>query len=123
MNFNTLHLSWGGKEYHIPADQVMKAIARVEETVTFGELAEMLSTGRLKFAKISQAYATFLRYAGAMVTDEEVFFVLFPRGSADVLNEAMGKLYTLIVMMSPPMSVVDLKKVDAAGKPPAATQH
>lgn len=119
--FEDIHLEWQGKKYTIPADDVLKCIARVEDVVSVGEVAEMLTSGRLKFAKIAKAYATFLRYAGARVKDEEVFVSIFPsmNGGADILAMCLSRLELLMKLMSPPESL--LSKLDS-GKD-AATTH
>lgn len=65
-----IRLTFKDQEYLIPADRAFRAGAAVEDVVS---LAEIASWGaRPRFFKISEAYGTLLRFAGADVTDEEV---------------------------------------------------
>jgi len=108
--FKEVALSWGGQEYTVPADKVMRLIAIVEDIITLEEL--VASSGR-KRVKISEAYAAALRYAGCRVTDEDVYASLFSADSAEVTVTAINGL---LMMMVPPAQIV----ADDAKKKPAA---
>jgi hypothetical protein len=49
----------------------------MEDVLTFSELQSYFSRGTPPFAKLSMAYACLLRFAGAQVTDNEVFARMF----------------------------------------------
>ena len=84
--FQPIKLSWRGKAFAIPAERVLGAIASIEEVATFPEIIRMVS-GTPNMSKIARAYGAVLRYAGAVVDDEEVYEGMFQPGSthAEVL--------------------------------------
>lgn len=94
--FEDVTLKWAGVEYTIPADGMMKAIMLIENHVSF----EDLSTNRqhLKRAAVSCAFASVLRYAGAKVTDEEVYVGMFKQG---IKNTTRGAVEALLLMIVP----------------------
>ncbi len=98
--FEPIVLTWAGREYEIPADQVMRAIAKVEDILSFVQIARAFQERDLPLVKISQAYAAALRHAGARVTDEEVYGALFV--GDDLQSLAIKALQTLQLMMIPP---------------------
>lgn len=120
--FEDIKIEWDGDEYVVPSNRVMGAIARVEEFVTLKELSEFSQKPEgAKYAKLSQAYATLLRYAGAKVEDEEVYEAMFPKNSAD--EDFRARLYAalggLLKTMLPPRSLsvtVEEGAVAVAGK-------
>jgi hypothetical protein len=109
MIFEPVTITWAGSDYKIESDKVMGAIATAEEVVTLSELAEMLQSGRLAFSKIATAFASVLRYAGARVTNEEVYAGMFGEDK----SSAMQSLSMLLGMMVPPTAI-------SQGKPQAA---
>jgi hypothetical protein len=98
MIFDDIVLKWGGVEYTIKSDEVMGAIARVEEIVTLQELASYVQTGKTPMSKLAMAFGSVLRYAGATVKDQEVYAGMFEQ---DGQNNAVMSLSTLLSMMIP----------------------
>jgi hypothetical protein len=92
--FEPVSLSWGGIEYSIPANRMMRAIAKVEEVITLQQLG---NPDAVPMAKISMAYGTLLRYAGAPVTDEAVYEAMFVDGA----STPMTATQTLLTLMLP----------------------
>lgn len=123
--FEDITLGWDDKKYVIPSDRVMGAIARVEEHVTMRELAEYASSpSGSRFARVSMAYASLLRYAGAQVTDEEVYKKLTKVFTGDDKKDnsapvIYAAVFGLLSLMLPPDSMRDLG--DSAGKGEAPT--
>ena len=101
MIFEPITITWAGSEYKIESDRVMGAIATIEEVVTLSELAEMLQSGKLAFSKIARAFASVLRYAGASVSNEEVYSAMFGEDK----SSAMQSLSMLLGMMVPPTAI------------------
>lgn len=114
--FEPVELSWAGRDFTIPSDRVMGAIAVVEEVVTLAELAGMQETNKISLSKIAKAYASLLRYAGAQVTWEEAYKSMFTGGQ----QNAVAAVSVLLYMMIPPKSI-DLGTSGTApvGKKPA----
>jgi len=110
--FKEIKIGFGGKEYTIPPDRVMGAIGRVEGVITMGEVAAMAQSPKsdLKLSRLASAYGELLRYAGADVSDDQVYVGMFGDGGAVAVTVALTEL---LALMMPPDA---LKK--AQGKPP-----
>lgn len=110
--FEEFAVTWGGKEYSIPADKVMGLIEVVEDHVTLEDLQ-----GGIKRAKLSAAFRAILNYCGARnVSQEEIYNVFFDREQAEMIT---GIITAIQVLMIPPEhlrgpEVEDTKKKDEA---------
>lgn len=89
--FNDIELVWGGKTYTIKSHRVMGAIAQMEEHITMTEMAAYSRRGTAPLARMCQAYAAMLKYAGARVTADEVYQVAMnlPEGQMTVYLTVM----------------------------------
>jgi len=96
--FEPYELRWRGTTYQIPANRMLGAIASAEEVITLAELARAMQQSAPPLTRIARAYGAVLRYAGAKVTDEEVYIGMFEDPGADVLAAASG----LLALMVPP---------------------
>lgn len=110
--FEEVRLSWKGKDYVIPANDVLRAIAKVEDVLTLGELGSARGDGRVPYAKLASAFGALLRHAGASVTDEEVYNDLFSGGPKDLPRSALAAIVTLQTLMIPPEHLRATKKAD-----------
>jgi hypothetical protein len=106
--FEEVGLRWAGEEYIVPSDKVMGLIEVIEDIIT---IEEMTRDG-IKRAKLSRAFSAALRYAGAKVTQEQVYESLF---GAEKLASTSGAVMGLLALMIPPSKVQEAKK--AEGKP------
>ena len=113
--FKPITLAWRGKKLTIAANRVMGAIARIEDYVTIVELQHYAAKKTLPMAKLAEAFAAVIEYAGGQVTAEEVYQDMFATGEAQ--QNAMAAINALMVMMVPPEAVAG--KVQAA-KPAVA---
>lgn len=102
MIFKPITMAWHGTEYTIPADEVLRCIAEVESVLTLGDIANMQARSRLALAKIAIAYGIALRFAGAQVSDEEVYAGMFKDAGAELQRRALGAIFTLQALMVPP---------------------
>jgi len=100
--FKPITLAWHGREYTIAPDAVLRCIAEVENVLTLGDLANMQARGRLSLAKLAIAYGITLRYAGAEVSDEDVYGGMFKDAGAELQRRAFGAILTLQALMVPP---------------------
>lgn len=100
--FEKITLAWEGKEYVIPPDQVMRCIAQVEDVLTLGEVFECAARQQVPVAKISAAFGLILRYAGARVSDDEIYARMFNVGEQQ--KRALEAVNTLLLLMVPPSS-------------------
>jgi len=111
--FDTVTLTWKGKDYVIPPHHTLRAIARVEEVITIQELIQYGQRGTAPVAKLAQAFASVLRFAGASVTDEEVYAGMFSGDSSPAsIPVAIQSLLSMMV----PKEVPKLQGVPG-GKP------
>lgn len=80
----------------------MGAIARIEDVLTLKEIHDAASMrGTVKLARVASAYGAVLRYAGAKVTDEEIYSGMFG-GEGAGQQRITESLTTLLAMMIPP---------------------
>lgn len=100
-NFEDVHLEWNGQKYTIRKERVLKAIARIEDVVTMVELQRFWERQTTPMAKIAMAYGSVLRYAGAKVTDDEVYIGMFGAEGTSA-DQVVLSINNLIEMMVPP---------------------
>jgi hypothetical protein len=101
-------LVWKGTEYRVEAREVLPLIAKVEDVITLGELVDASNTGKVPIAKLSKAFGVALRYAGAKVTDDEMYAGMF---SGEKLSAVRMSIMALIGMMVPPEALQDKEPV------------
>ena len=92
--FEPVTLGWKGEEKTIPANQVMRLIAKIESEVSLQELTQ---EGGPPMVKTAMGYAVALSYAGFSVDAEQVYESLF----SDPGN-ATAAVTGLITLMMPP---------------------
>ena len=102
--FDDVKIKWDGKEYTIPSNRVMPLIERIEDHVSFGDLAGK----KPKIGKIASAWAEVLRYAGASVSDEQVYADMFKSATSGQIHTAISGL---LMIMVPPEALQ--KKTDS----------
>lgn len=103
--FDDQKFGWREREYAVPANRVLGAIARVEDVVTLQELAEFANKKRAPLGKLSQAYGAVLRYAGADVSDDDVYAGMFGSGATQL--QVVQAVFALINMMVPRSAVAN----------------
>lgn len=115
--FEEVKVSWKGQEAAIPANGVLRAIAKVESVITVGELGALSISGAPKpLSRIAMAYGLLLRHAGIKVDDDDIYNEMFASGGATAL-QASALINTLISLMVPPAHL----KEEPAKKDEAAT--
>lgn len=116
--FEDVELQWKGVTYRLAGDsQIMRALAAVEDHVTFAELAQGQTKGSVPLAKLAGAYACLLRHAGARLTDAEVYAGMWEGGAdANAIAQAIG---TLMELMIPPAALQEAE----AGNAPAPAKR
>lgn len=110
--FDEVGLSFGGVEYVVKSDRVMGLIEVIEDIIT---IEEMMRDG-IKRAKLSRAYASALRYAGANVTHEQVYESLF---GDEKITATSAAVMGLLSLMIPPSKIKEAQQ-STVGKPQAA---
>jgi hypothetical protein len=92
--FEDISLTFGGDEFTIKGNQVMKLIAQIEDVISLQEL-----TSQPKLSKLAEAYALAINYAGGKVMIDEVYASLFGDGGSE---NVQNSITNLIMMMIPP---------------------
>lgn len=102
--FDPIELEWRGRTYPIPPRKVLGAIARVEEHLTFAELLAFGGRNTVATARLALAYGALLRYAGADVSDEDVYEGMFAAqvSAAESADAIVTAVALLMSMMIPP---------------------
>ena len=112
--FEDVKLEWDGKEYTIPSNRVMGLIERIEDHLSFSDLLSK----NPKIGKIAGAWAEALRYAGAAVSDEQVYAEMFRGATTGQIKTAV---FGLMEIMVPPQHIQ--KKTDnGAQKKPSGPE-
>src|SRR5262249_36866293 len=99
--FEDIRLEFGGREYVIPANRVLPAIARVETVVTMHELTRDAMNNTFNLSRVAQGFGALLRFAGAKVTDDDIYFSMFG-GVVPDPAKAVAALNQLFFVMVPP---------------------
>lgn len=97
--FEDVSFTWQGETKTIPSNRILRAIAAVEEIITIVELSKYTSAEAIPMGRIAQAYGTLLRFAGFVVTDEEIYVSMFGEESAKSIPAA---IHGLLAVMIPP---------------------
>lgn len=125
--FKDVSIAWDGVTYTIPAKRVLTCVAMVEDVLTLDELFKFIGArNTVPFAKLARAFGIMLRYAGAKMTDDEIFAGMLDGMSQEEKQQAaMHGVQTLLMMMLPPKHLQMLEEGDAkpAGKEPAASSQ
>jgi hypothetical protein len=123
--FQPVTLTWKGKDYVVPADRQMKLIRAVEGAL-IGErggqvIAILFNKGGVPHGALAEAFGAALRYAGARVTDEEVYFSIhedIAAGSqAEVVLKTQSMIWGLMSIISPPVTRAASGAADTGKKP------
>jgi hypothetical protein len=96
--FQPVTFGWGGKDYTVPAERALGLIAEIEEVMTFIDL--LVNRDKPNLSKLARAYGAALRYAGARVSDDEVYEGLFNPGK--LFEEVQQAIAVLLAIMTPP---------------------
>lgn len=99
--FQDLTLTWKGVDYVVKATDLLRLIAAVEDVLTLNELFKYSQKGAAPLAKLSEAYGLMLRYAGAKVTDEDIYKAL----TAGENQAAATATQAILMMMLPPAEI------------------
>lgn len=122
--FEDVTLSWKGADYVVPANRQLMLIAKIEDALAGDEGDQAISVlfrrNGAPHSRLAAAYGAALRYAGASVTDEEVYLSIHQdiasqsREAVSVLIHRM--LMGLLAIISPPTAKA-LAEPEPAKKP------
>ena len=96
--FEPIEIIWDEKKYEIPSNEVMGLIERIEDRISFADLARP----DFKFSRLASAWGTVLRYVGVVITDEQIYKDML-KGAT--LKEVQTAINALLMIMIPPEDV------------------
>jgi len=122
--FEDVILEWEGEKKTVPANDVMRLLAKVEDCITLHEMQAFRERGTAPLVRVAMAYAAALRHAGFDVTDDGVYARLLSASAGDKGAMAIRVIQSLSSMMIPPADL-DVAKAPAGkgkqGNPKAAS--
>lgn len=103
-------MGWKGEDYTIPAEKVFQAVAIVEPIVigtTSRPAIDILLKADIPMSRLAQAYGAVLRFAGAKVSDAEVYLNIqenIASGEPEKSLAFRDSCVALIAVISPPFA-------------------
>lgn len=108
--FSEVKISWKGAVYSVPSDRQLMLVAEVEDALRGNSpksaVQVLMQKGGPGTARLSMAYGAALRFAGAAVTDDEVYLSIqddLAKQKADGLIIMQKAIIALIAIVSPPI--------------------
>lgn len=123
--FEDVTLTWAGKSYTVPAEKQLGLIARIEDALS-GESGEQAISILWRkegppHSRMASAFGAALRYAGATVTDEEVYLSIHQDIASQAPEQVAVKVNTMILallsIISPPMAMTIKEATNPAKNP------
>jgi hypothetical protein len=110
--FEPVTLSWQGNSFTVPAEDQLRLIAGIEEALTGNSgdqaIAVLASPSGPSYSRLSAAYGAALRFAGAEVSDEEIYLSImsdFAEHKADAASNVRGAVMALLHIIAPPIAL------------------
>jgi hypothetical protein len=98
--FTDIEMVWAGKPYTIKSHRVMGLIAQIEDVITFNEIAMFMRRQTVPMARLCEAYAAALKYAGAKVTAETIYQTVYAETEKQML--VLKAVTSLLALGLPP---------------------
>jgi len=126
--FEDVTLSWAGKDYVVPADRQLMLIAEIEDALSgpnnVPAVAVLTRPAGPGHARLASAYGAALQYAGAEVSEGEIYMALqedMADGNAGVQVKLQNATLGLLAIVSPPVysRLMALGDTVEPGKPEA----
>ena len=108
--FSPITLTWKGQDYVVPAKGQLMLVAQVEDALIAqggGQAIDvLLRPGGPPFTRLAAAYGAALRYAGASVSDDEVYLEMhegIARQDVDAMAAIQSAVVEMVMIISPPI--------------------
>lgn len=108
--FEDITIGWGGASYVIPANRQMGLVARVEDALSGDSGRQAISVLMQRegppYSRLAAAFGAALRYAGAVVKDEEIYLSImedFTKSQSDVAQKVQTVIIALLMVIAPPV--------------------
>jgi hypothetical protein len=117
--FEDVKLVWQGREYTIPARNMLRAVAIIEDHVTMPELQKFSARQTAPLARLSGAFAGVLTFAGCPGVDAETIYSAMFEGN-DQATAVSTAITTLMAMMLPKSAREKFMNGDTGNQPAGA---
>jgi len=121
--FEPVTLAWKGNEHTVPADQQMRLIAEIEDALADRDgtpaVLGLTKRGGPSYSRLAAAYGAALRYAGAHVSDAEIYLSItedLAKGDARAAVILQDAVLGLLAIIAPPIHRQLVGGGDAPGK-------
>lgn len=120
--FQQVELSWRDQKFVVQPDRVLELVASIEDVLCRGgensATMALLRPGGPPHVQLCRAYGAALRYAGAQVTDDEIYLTIqsdFANESVDAATVINNAIFNLLAVVSPPVAM----RISAVDEPAA----
>ena len=122
--FDDVVLGWKGEEYTVPANKMLMLVCKLEDALS-GDTGEQALTVLMRrqgppHARLAMAYGAALRFAGADVSDEDIYLSLqsdLSKGDAEAVSSMQAAVINLIAIVSPPLGSALLSVTEKKSQP------
>jgi len=125
--FEDVKISWAGAEYTVPANRQLLLIASIEDALSSGAgksaLQMLMQEGGPSTSRLAMAYGAALRFAGASVSDDEIYLSIMEdmaQKDISVAVKIQSAIMALISIIAPPIARELAAPDDDEKKPQAA---
>lgn len=106
--YDDVTLSWGGRDYTVPASRVMLLVCKVEDVLAGddGEDAISVLLHKQPRARIARAFEVALTYAGADLAPGEIYLAVMQSladRQADHARQVSEAVMTILALIAPPV--------------------
>lgn len=123
--FEDVTLTWQGNALIVPANRLLMLIAKIEDALAGPDgdqaIAVLFRRNGPPHTRLAAAYGAALRYAGHVVTDEEVYLSIHvdiaTMTKGQVAASMQERIMALLSIISPPVVAAATGKVDDEKKP------
>jgi len=120
--FEDVTLSWQGAQYVVPANRQLMLIAKIEDALSAEGTEQAISVLFRRegppHSRLAGAFGAALRFAGAKVTDEDIYLAIqsdiAQKSPADVALALQVMVFSVISIISPPAARMISGEADAA---------
>ena len=108
--FQPVTLTWKGARFTVASEDQLRLIAEIEDALRDASgapaVAMLTRKGGPSYGRLAPAYGAALRYAGADVSDDEVYLSIVERlgeGDPTVAIETQSAVLGLLAIIAPPL--------------------
>jgi predicted ATP-dependent serine protease len=127
--FEPVTLTWKGEKHTVPAEAQMMLIAEIEDALSGNSgiqaISVLMRAEGPPYSRLAAAFAAALRYAGAKVSDQDVYLsIMAGLGKSDgaIAVTIQNAILALLSIVAPPIAA-QISESDNPGKPSPAVKE